>query len=698
MPTKLSLVSLLLVSATSVGATPDTLFLTWERDPTSTVAIQWIAPGAELPTPEGAVTAPSPRDEVVLPKLASSLEIDGDLGDWPEHAHRVKLFANPGGGVAAPKDFSAELLLGWTDQGLAVAAVVSDDVTVGTPNPNNPWSGDSMEIFVGPPGGGHTQVILGVEDQVHLVVDRRTERPTAPIVHHARVVDSRGRQVFEALIPWESIGGPATEGDEVRLQVVFNDLDPRRPIRTYAWFPLSGAHENPEAYHRVRLGQTSNRGAEDLVAYFATPHGEILNVSAVAERASETVTVFAGERKLAVGVLQKSEAGLARAELRLPPPPAGRHWGDLLLRASARPDERLVLPTPRPARLTDPAPVTLSWWAEGEAETTARQATSETVPFGASGDYVHRVRLEGLRPDARFRFRVGDSERTESFLTAPATLDRPLVFAQGGDIGTRPVVRDLHRVAASWSPRFAVVGGDLAYADGVHVDRWWHYLRDWHAFMRTPEGDLIPKLVCIGNHEVRGGYDGTRERAPFYYALFDGLYPETGYAVLDFGSWLSLFLLDTQHTTPVAGEQTRWFAGALAERREIPHRIVVYHVPAWPSHRPFEERVSALVREHWVPLLEQERPSIVFEHHDHTYKRTKRLRGGKPHPEGVLYVGDGNWGRGSRSVHPERPYLERAESALNVLRVTLHTDGTGEGRAFDETGRELDSFRFSGNR
>src|SRR6202008_1969402 len=87
----------------------------------------------------------------------------------------------------------------------------------------------------------------------------------------------------------------------------------------------------------------------------------------------------------------------------------------------------------------------------------------------------------------------------------------------------------------------------------------------------------------------QGGYNQTRDRAPFFYALFDGLYPETGFTALDFGDYLSLILLDTGHTTPIAGEQTDWLDKALRERADHPHVLVVTHVPASPSHRKMHD-------------------------------------------------------------------------------------------------------------
>ena len=186
------------------------------------------------------------------------------------------------------------------------------------------------------------------------------------------------------------------------------------------------------------------------------------------------------------------------------------------------------------------------------------------------------------------------------------------------------------------------------------------------------DGRLIPMVACIGNHEVDGGYNKPRDKAPFFYALFDGLYPETGYATLDFGDYLSLVLLDTGHTTPIDGEQTDWLEKTLKERADHPHVIVVNHVPAYPSFR--NDRTARTARrapasgnrKHWVPLFEKYRVPVVLEHHDHTFKRTKPLLDGLAHDNGVLYLGDGSWGRlrsaaerrrSCRTWRPDQPGL-----------------------------------------
>jgi hypothetical protein len=183
---------------------------------------------------------------------------------------------------------------------------------------------------------------------------------------------------------------------------------------------------------------------------------------------------------------------------------------------------------------------------------------------------------------------------------------------------------------------------------------------------------LIPLLGCLGNHEVVGGYGKTRKEAPFFYSVFDGLFPETGYASLDFGDYLSLIFLDTNHTSPIEGAQTDWLAKTLKDREECPTVFAFNHVPAYPSFRPFkyaagEEGTGAGNRKHWVPLFERYNVDAVFEHHDHTFKRTRPLLDGRVNDNGIVYLGDGSWGQLRRPETPEqRPYLAVTDQAYHI--------------------------------
>ncbi len=303
-----------------------------------------------------------------------------------------------------------------------------------------------------------------------------------------------------------------------------------------------------------------------------------------------------------------------------------------------------------------------------------RKATGSHHPFPLTDLVVNRVEMTGLEPGTIYRFHVGTDSPEYTFRTAPATAAEPVRFVTGGDAGPWPPTEQMNAEAAKRDPLFGLIGGDIAYANAKDT-RWWvEFLEIWKRAMVSPGGHLIPMVVAIGNHETRGGdFADPRDRAPLFLALF-GRFAEKTYDVIDFGDYMSILLLDTGHVFPVDGDQTAWLKHAIEPRKDRPHLFAVYHVPAYPSHRNYDDRTNRDIREHWLPLFDAFSLDAAFENHDHTYKRTPLLRGGKPHPEGVLYLGDGCWGRTPRPNHPAEDtwYLVRSESINHVILTTVH--------------------------
>jgi hypothetical protein len=315
---------------------------------------------------------------------------------------------------------------------------------------------------------------------------------------------------------------------------------------------------------------------------------------------------------------------------------------------------------------------------------------------------IFRAELTGLHPGTDYKFRIGKLSPTYRFRTMPAKATDTLHFISGGDCGVNAHVVANNIQAARQDPMFAVIGGDLAYDNGKSVETNLAFLRNYSKYMVARDGRLVPMIACIGNHEVDGGYKKPRTKAPLFYALFDGLYLETGYATLDFGDYLSLVLLDTGHTSPIAGDQTDWLERKLKERADHPNVFVVNHVPAYPSFRRAlgvagKEGTGEANRKHWVPLFQKYRVPVVLEHHDHTFKRTKPLLDGFGDKNGVLYLGDGSWGRLRTPYAPEQ--LDYLATSSRDYHLSLHRI-QGEERfhlALDENGRVMDVCR-SGQR
>lgn len=332
---------------------------------------------------------------------------------------------------------------------------------------------------------------------------------------------------------------------------------------------------------------------------------------------------------------------------------------------------------------------------DGQVWQPAAVATKE---FPGTDLKVHRCEITGLTPGSEYKFQVGSSPREFRFRTMPAKATNEFRFITGGDAGVGSAAKASNVLAARQDPNFVMIGGDLAYDNGRSPDTFLTFLRNYHESMVDSRGRLIPLVSTLGNHEVNGGYNQPRSAAGSYLSVFDALFDETSYGVLDFGDYLSLVLLDTGHLSQIEGEQTDWLAKTLAEREDHPHVFAMYHVPAYPSHRDHKS-TGAGQRELWCPLFERHRVNAVLEHHDHTFKRSHPLTDGViDEKKGVLYLGDGSWGKLRTPETPEdRPYLAKTSE---MYHITVH-EIQGDRRfhaALDASGRIADLAMTVGKR
>ncbi len=326
--------------------------------------------------------------------------------------------------------------------------------------------------------------------------------------------------------------------------------------------------------------------------------------------------------------------------------------------------------------------MTVQWHAEPDTETDALHLqkpdgswqTSHAThrPLGDQYLLVHTLSLTNLQPDTLYHFRLADEETTYAFRTAPQELTEPLRFLIGGDLyGSPKLFRKMSQTAAKLEPLFAVLGGDLAYAlnplplqlRSNPLKKWRQFLAEWQELMVGAGGRLIPFLVVPGNHDI----------APDDYALFFDLFAFPAkqlYRTVDFGTYLSLVLLDTGHFHPVQGRQTLWLDQALANRDHVPFVWAIYHVGAYPSFYSDQDSLAKKVRTHWCPLFDQHTLQAAFEHHSHTFKETYPLKGGKVDPAGTLYFGDGAWGVTPR-IAQNRWYLKVTDRKNHVYCVEM---------------------------
>jgi hypothetical protein len=329
--------------------------------------------------------------------------------------------------------------------------------------------------------------------------------------------------------------------------------------------------------------------------------------------------------------------------------------------------------------------------------------------------------LTGLDSGQSYEFRIGGAGSIYKFRTAPENIDQPIRFIVAGDFldsgsdleEAKQAFIEISKYAASYNPYFVAIGGDLANAEGNldNVDQWFFLFETWEQEMITEDGFMIPMLAALGNNDVDGNFGQDPEAAPFYYTFFR--YPQDqwgskiSYGRLDFNKYLSIVTLDSDHTHRIPGAQTSWLDNTLKNRKDFRHVIPVYHVAGWPSiiGRTLVGTQENLVRNNWHKVFRENNIRLVFEHHDHVYKRTVTLgdcedeisnlfdcEHGEDAKNGVIYMGGGSWGSDNRRNSDKRWYHEEVVEEIHNFVVVEIDDLKRKATAVGENGQILDEF------
>lgn len=325
------------------------------------------------------------------------------------------------------------------------------------------------------------------------------------------------------------------------------------------------------------------------------------------------------------------------------------------------------------------------------------QGETRQMPGLKDGRYLNHIELSGLTPDTTYYFVAGDSangyRKEQRFHTIPDD-HAPLRFIVGGDMSVLPREKLLLQQAAKVKPMFVVIGGDIAYDNGdpddFYITDLW--LKRWSQILRGEDDTLVPMVLAIGNHEVNDLDEShpQEERAPYYFNYF----PQGGksYFARQFGADVLLIALDSGHINDHAS-QADWLEKTLAAAAQ-PYTMTVYHVPLYPSVREEDYALTAAGRLHWLPIFDRHELFASFEHHDHAFKRSKLLRGGKEAEGGTLYLGDGAFGVKRRQpAKPLPEYLEKASATPHFWVVETSQEGV-RFHALDTWGHTVDEVRL----
>jgi len=307
--------------------------------------------------------------------------------------------------------------------------------------------------------------------------------------------------------------------------------------------------------------------------------------------------------------------------------------------------------------------------------------------------YVHSVYLGDLEANTEYYFEVyfnNKMQRSGTYRTLPTeTLERDVLIAAGGDAGTTANARAMTAVLSNYSLDAILVGGDMAYDNGM---RSCYYSIDLFLDMFERVNKqlkrVVPLMFAIGNHDIgfnafQDGPVDTTENLYYIYFPQQSKYGDNGqlvnqvpelkdrtsYYYHKVGNTVQLSL-DSGYILKYDGIQEQFIKNVSESNKNLV-KMANFHVPMYPTcfdAKYDDPRTISDAVKYWGSLFDGYKFASIFENHVHLYKKTFPINGGVKvdDGEGVIYFGDGNWG-----IHPNYCYQARANLNISGLVETF---------------------------
>ena len=304
--------------------------------------------------------------------------------------------------------------------------------------------------------------------------------------------------------------------------------------------------------------------------------------------------------------------------------------------------------------------------AEAARQITARSTDLKTDLNEAR---FHTVNFQGLVPNTKYAYRVGDGVNWSEWhhFTTASDGPEPFSFIYFGDAQNdiRTHWSRVIREAFQTAPRakFTLHAGDLI--NRANNDGEWG---EWFGAGGWMNG-TIPVIATPGNHEYAAMNAG-RTVSAHWRPQFE--FPSNGPAGLEETTYyldiqgVRIISLNSNERIP---DQKEWLRRALASN---PNRwtIVTFHHPVYSTARG---RDNKEVRDQWQPIFDEFRVDLVLQGHDHTYGRTNLSSGTNAvTPAGTVYVVSVS---GPKMYEIDRKSVFARVAEQTQLFQVIHVDG-----------------------
>ena len=333
--------------------------------------------------------------------------------------------------------------------------------------------------------------------------------------------------------------------------------------------------------------------------------------------------------------------------------------------------------------------------------TFASYPNSKTVDRTATAHGINRkfARLTGLLPNTLYYFVVRDAGGSISarfkFKTLSDNTNDPVAFISGGDTRDGFKVfgsyvescpsgncleqkRKGNRLVAKIRPDFVAFNGDfiMNQVTSNTTTEWTEWLNDWQLTISS-DGRMYPMTFTQGNHEDNLDVSN----------LFD-IPIEEYYALNINNGLLRLYMLNSELNACSNTAQLDWLTTDLQNNTNTANppvwKFIQYHIPTFAMGNGYglvSDQMSC-----WINLFEQYGVKLCMESHTHITKWTLPCKKNSaetdfvPDPEGIVYIGEGNWGAPHRTLdftaNNAKPYVRDQEVFDNFFYIRVNSNQT----------------------
>ncbi|MBN1477613.1 hypothetical protein JXA47_12730, partial [Candidatus Sumerlaeota bacterium] len=220
--------------------------------------------------PDSAIGQAPPEWNAIAARGGRTIELDDNLEDWMglwwwdvDTTHTV---------VGPPATGSGSLRVVWDEEALWIGAIVRDDDLLNPAPREQPWAGDSLEIYLDlntPDEIGmqvynervfQIQLVPSLPElpEGHLMFSRPENRSTEGIEHvtHTRHGGERVIVMHEIRLPWTSLGLEGPPERWLGFDWAINDLDADGISRSQmVWRGTMENWRDPSGFARIGLAE-----------------------------------------------------------------------------------------------------------------------------------------------------------------------------------------------------------------------------------------------------------------------------------------------------------------------------------------------------------------------------------------------------------------------------------------------------------